>query len=742
MPIQQVKGQPYTTYVISGTTSPANYAQQFAQLATQQKYEQLRMAEQAAQLEYQAEQQQRAMGMKSYQEELDASRKDQIRNEQQLEAVRKEIRATQGKMAELGIKAQPSTSVSTSVGGGSTRAPKSRTEQIDAQLRKLYTEAVNFREAQAKAKEDQATLGKSDSEVFNQAKATIDQAQAGIDSAEAKILALKNEKLAIESDPSLDVIDSGGGVGGTRTTTRVTPGKDTSQARGDYQSILDDLLAREQELQAYTPQQISQPTLPPQEEYLNKVRRIAQEQLGVKPSRMQRIPAPQGIPTQNEKMRNYLLSLLPPTPPTQTEQPIQTEPQFTFSSELGKQTPAEQSIQQPSRVVAESGGQGAVTRLGGLNVGPPRLNVTEEQRKSRLIQDLNALGATPEEIKRIVVAQLYPQPEPQFAFSSTMGKQIPIQPKPQFTFSSELGQQTPVPSEPQFTFSSELGQQTPIPSEPQFTFSSELGKQTPISYDQSYSEPILNFLGEVQKQESLSNEKPKDLTYSKNAGRFIERNPKLDFSSELVSQYPQFIFDQSYSEPILNFSSQLGKQEPQFTFSSELGKQTPIQPRPTIQDITNLETDIEDPSIRSKTIVTPQRQLELDMIGAQPTPSQQVIPAPQQQTLDTMQSPTTSKPDMLSERKMKRVVRDIERLNKARTYPSDDIEKLLNSRNPPEHIKLAISLYNPSRYESAEKLDDILTNAIAEIKRQYANDPQKMEEAVSFILALHFLKRG
>ena len=573
-----MKGQPYTTYVISGTTSPANYAQQFAQLATQQKYEQLRMAEQAAQLEYQAEQQQRAMGIKSYQEELDAARKDQIRNEQQLEAVRKEIRATQGKMAELGIKAQPSTSVSTSIGGGSSRAPKSRTEQIDAELLKLNKALIDARAMQDNAITLKQTLGSTDASVASQAQTAIDSAENAVNDYNAKITSLRNEKLAIESDPSLDVIDSGGGSGGTRTTTRVTPGKDTSQARDDYQSILDDLLAREQELQAYTPQQISQPTLPPQEEYLNKVRRIAQEQLGVKPSRMQRIPAPQGMqapqgmPTQNEAMRNYLLSLLPPSPPTQTEQPI--APLSTPSSGIG--------IQQD-----KTGGQGAVTPLGSLDA----TNIDTMQT------DLRNL---------------------------------------------------------------------------------------------------------LRKQMSAE--------------------PPLDVSILMQDAFKK-------------------QTEPQFTFSSELGKQSPIQPKPSIQDITNLEQDIEDPSIRPRTTVTPQRQLELDMIGAQPTPSQQVIPAPQQQTLDTMQSPTTSKPDMLSERKMKRVVRDIERLNKARTYPSDDIEKLLNSRNPPEHIKLAISLYNPSRYDiQTDKIDSMFKNAVTELERFYANDPQKANEAIEFLIALYFMR--
>jgi len=578
MPIQQVKGQPYTTYVISGTTSPANYAQQFAQLATQQKYEQLRMAEQAAQLEYQAEQQQRAMGIKSYQEELDAARKDQIRNEQQLEAVRKEIRATQGKMAELGIKAQPSTSVSTSIGGGSSRAPKSRTEQIDAELLKLNKALIDARAMQDNAITLKQTLGSSDPVVSEQAQTAIDTAENAVNDYNAKITSLKNEKLAIESDPSLDVIDSGGGSGGTRTTTRVTPGKDTSQARDDYQSILDDLLAREQELQAYTPQQISQPTLPPQEEYLNKVRRIAQEQLGVKPSRMQRIPAPQGMqapqgmPTQNEAMRNYLLSLLPPSPPTQTEQPI--APLSTPSSGIG--------IQQD-----KTGGQGAVTPLGSLDA----TNIDTMQTDLR----------------------------------NLLRKQMSAEP----------------------------------PLDVSILMQDALRKQT----------------------------------------------------------------------------------EPQFTLPTELGKQTTIPLGPTIEELTNLEQDIEDPSIRPQTIVTPQRQLELDMIGAQPTPSQQVIPAPQQQTLDTMQSPTTSKPDMLSERKMKRVVRDIERLNKARTYPSDDIEKLLNSRNPPEHIKLAISLYNPSRYDiQTDKIDSMFKNAVTELERFYANDPQKANEAIEFLIALYFMR--
>jgi hypothetical protein len=578
MPIQQVKGQPYTTYVISGTTSPANYAQQFAQLATQQKYEQLRMAEQAAQLEYQAEQQQRAMGIKSYQEELDAARKDQIRNEQQLEAVRKEIRATQGKMAELGIKAQPSTSVSTSVGGGSTRTPKSRTEQIDAELLRFNKALIDARAMQDNAITLKQTLGSSDPVVSEQAQTAIDTAENAVNDYNAKITSLRNEKLAIESDPSLDVIDSGGGSGGTRTTTRVTPGKDTSQARGDYQSILDDLLTREQELQAYTPQQISQPTLPPQEEYLNKVRRIAQEQLGVKPSRMQRIPAPQGMqapqgmPTQNEAMRNYLLSLLPPSPPTQTEQPI--APLSTPSSGIG--------IQQD-----KTGGQGAVTPLGSLDA----TNIDTMQTDLR----------------------------------NLLRKQMSAEP----------------------------------PLDVGILMQDALRKQT----------------------------------------------------------------------------------EPQFTLPTELGKQTTIPLGPTIEELTNLEQDIEDPSIRPQTIVTPQRQLELDMIGAQPTPSQQVIPAPQQQTLDTMQSPTTSKPDMLSERKMKRVVRDIERLNKARTYPSDDIEKLLNSRNPPEHIKLAISLYNPSRYDiQTDKIDSMFKNAVTELERFYANDPQKANEAIEFLIALYFMR--
>jgi hypothetical protein len=286
----------------------------------------------------------------------------------------------------------------------------------------------------------------------------------------------------------------------------------------------------------------------------------------------QDMQAPQGMPTQNEAMRNYLLSLLPPSPPTQTEQPI--APLSTPSSGIG--------IQQD-----KTGGQGAVTPLGSLDA----TNIDTMQTDLR----------------------------------NLLRKQMSAEP----------------------------------PLDVGILMQDAVRKQT----------------------------------------------------------------------------------EPQFTLPTELGKQTTIPLGPTIEELTNLEQDIEDPSIRPQTIVTPQRQLELDMIGAQPTPSQQVIPAPQQQTLDTMQSPTTSKPDMLSERKMKRVVRDIERLNKARTYPSDDIEKLLNSRNPPEHIKLAISLYNPSRYDiQTDKIDSMFKNAVTELERFYANDPQKANEAIEFLIALYFMR--